>query len=368
MSAIYDITQYWQSGDPDYTNSLNRIITAIGPNSFGGVVYVPGNNPYIISQKITASLNPAQSLIFRGDGQVLSTLKWTCNNGGIEIDFPSGNLSSGTIQFENISLKTAVTGGNAGDAVTLKSTNGPNPGPNKIFDKVGIYGNDQGSYWSNNITLDGCTFPKLRMVTFAGYNAGSASYGNALNIKNTQTNHAVDYLVSDCHFWNLHSMLEASDRCEGISFVNCHGIGLDIGLQWMCTNTIPLLKFIGGHINARQYGSVTQNVAQLIYDDTLIYAADTTTPFVGVYVDNTASSGPTDASTIRANILGGGNTNSNGVVVANGQYSDINCIVDGVTTGVWLQSGANYNTVNQKLITNCQNAIIVDQGTGNTRY
>ena len=364
MSTIFDITAYGAvcDGVTDDTNAINETVAALLASPHGGLFYIPG--PTVCPGGFSATISPGSSFLIGGVAENISKFK---TETGITLTFASGDLLDGNVGAKNMSF--SALGTNVPNGISLISSGTPNPGPIKGFRNLVFQGaSGTTDYFQNCISLNGCTFPTIHNVKFGS--PGSSVNSIGVNVMNSQSTDAVDYLMSQCHFWGMNTMVNIGANSEGFSMIGCHGVGVQNGVLWTepSAGGKPLLRVMASHINAYSYCIKTQNVAQVnVGAGTVLYSASNAVPFVGVYIDNLESTGVSDKHDIDVTVMGMGNKNSNGVVMNNAEYSVIYPKIEGCTTGVWLQANTNnISVVGEANITDSQNVAVLNQGKNNT--
>ncbi len=365
----YDISTY---------GSLSGAISTALSNPLGGLVtasaglYPQAANPKYFPAKF-------QSLRLKGEGAGMTVIQ-----GGLEVDFPStGQFCDGNIGTEDISFITNTP--NGGTALALVSTTNPGVGPIKDIKNTSFSGAqpNPGSYWSICILLDAISVATLDNVRCQGYQNGINFYGTGLQIQNSQAQHATDYRLSNCFFWQVNIGITISAGVEGFLASDLEIAGANIGLQWIngAGQQVPLLDLSGGHINSAQYGILTNGVAQVFINNYDIYRYVNNgigKDWCGINIANSATAGASEKIQIsNVDIFGFPTTNAtacNGIALDN--VTDAEIAFDGIDscdTGIWLKPGTRNCVIytggkdasgNYKLITNCHTPIL-DQGQGN---
>lgn len=316
---------------------------------------------YIVTQKITVTLDNDDSLSLIGDGTGEVTIELNTGGDGLEINLlgnwwlpGAGNKTGLTISDVSFSTTNAYAG--VGIAINGVSVQG-RPSEGIYLNRVRLRGKSSMSqFWSTGILLKDCCPVWINSPDIHMGNGNAVSTGIEI-IGTAQENSPVHFnIVHPEIYFGLYA-IRSRDYVEGVyvtqpSLVGCqHGVYCDPAVGESG------LHLVGGHISAVQTGVSLINMFDALVSSCLIFRNGTTFEgFRGVRVFQAGRISLT-GNVIKGTISGTGET---GIYVENtiadekyGCVVSDNVISDMNGRGIWLGANANYVVGGNNNIRNC---------------
>jgi hypothetical protein len=360
MTNVFDVTTFGAICDGQTADDVayGKAISAVLNSKTGGIIWIPGIM-FLANPRNPIDLEPGQGCLLGGNGPNFSGIKSAY---GDTINFTSGDLLAGNVGAVGLAFKCASAG--TANALELISSSTPDPGPTKGI-KNCVFAPESGTtnYWAQPFVMDGCSFSTMYDIKVGGYFDGTKYHGGGGVLQNSQTAHAVEYLIEIYQAWNVAQAITVGDKIEGIQMVNSSVYG-GAGINWIGgTSGLPSLIVMGTDFDCTDAAIQTQNIVQTQIMNNLFYVEQ---GGVAVNAANTINYGTNDNGKLIGNtVMGmGSNKTTNGFALAEtGNYTVALNTINNVDTCIWNKKGSTGSRILDNICTNYGNVDILDQGT-----
>lgn len=323
----------------------------------GGTLYFPGGR-YQLSTPIRIAQGPGVPLAIRGDGPALSTITWTCPDGGFAITSTAeGNFDgkTGAIIVEGLSLLTDHIDGGTGLAI-INTNRNTSPAPKKLIRDIVFAGSLPPQGWGCGVRATDCSFITLSGIDYQGH---------GIAVKFDGQHDPVDIYVQNLRVLGAFTGIDISGNCEGIYVSQSTLLFVERGIHWHTMGPEPFLTVTGSHISASRDCIYATNLLQPIITGNLLYQHGEGN-WTGIWLSGDRST-PFDLIQIAQNIIHGFSGGpKNGIVVTNRTGGVIQGnVIHNVDTGIWLQIGTSEVRVVDNYIHEVAAGDFNDEGCGN---
>jgi hypothetical protein len=338
------------------TVDTTAVQAAIDMVTTQGKVYFPAGT-YSLGA-LSKTLATGQSIAIVGDSPGSTVLYYAANAVGLSITCPTTAfawISGNEILIEDLSFVTNVQ--NTGYAVQIDGncTIG-NPMRPTVFNRVGFRGTiNNSSYWLVGAHITDVQNAIFTDCFYFSYTTGLLGTG----IFYTGTSNTEHPTVLNVHNFNQQFGeygVRVNGYIEGVNVLQSNFTQVANGISFASTpGNLPQCSICDSQIWASNVAIATNATASQITGN-LIFVSGTSYAILGTPV----------YTTISGNTFVGQSGSPNGIVLQSGATDNIieGNVFKGIVTNIWIQSGANNNTIG--LNQHADGTAMLDQGSGNT--
>lgn len=242
IANIYNVTSYFHTGDPDYTNAINRAITAAIADQTGGSVYFPSGT-YAVSSAISYQ-SLSKNIAFTGDGPTSSII--TANTSGANLFDLAFTDILYHVSFRDLGLQANASSCGKAIKVAVSSSSPTYPFndmyPGLTVDNVNITGSSS-YYFSEGINLSGVNDSQINACTITG--CTSSATGSGINIPVDSVNSRITNSTISNWFFGVQFSGSGYDNAQqGTMIYNCTFNPIFYGI---CTQTQATTSATAGY-------------------------------------------------------------------------------------------------------------------------
>jgi hypothetical protein len=330
-----------------------------------------GAGTYYFASSITISLSTNKSFCLRGISHEISQIKFAAGCGFI-INY--ADLTNGC-HISDMSILTEGTNNGTG----LKFFSGPNSNPantaQTLISNVTMRGADgfaNSKFWAKCVDIDGCSNFAFNICNFVSGSVTGA-YGNngyGVFISTSTSNYPVAHVFQQCTFNYTGVGIYYGKNVQGVVVSNCNITGGYIGIycppgttgtdMLSVSNTQFNLGYIGIYLASYISGTMIGSGNLFIVPSNTISFGGVNT--IGIYLEAPnlytiiGNSFNTAIAVDLQNFIVIGSGGGGGIITGN--------VLTGGATGLWLQSGSQYNNIQSNHFINNGNDIANLSGNG----
>ncbi|MCZ8547175.1 hypothetical protein OOJ09_23545 [Mesorhizobium qingshengii] len=244
--------------DNGATDNLAPFLAAVAFAVAGGfALYAPSGGTYHFSAKVDIpALTGGQQLTIRGAGAEATVFHWPNANGGMQATLvndgwwtrsPQGN----PFQIDGVTFSTGVEGGGVGLKVIANRLEG-RPAPTLLYSDI-VFRGSGGTYrWDTGLYMSKASQNHVSNVRWFGKVLTQAGTFFKISSEADATHDPVAHFFNGCEGTYADKWLDAGDDVEGIHIINCDGVSVNYGVNWVVsiTGSESQLAMANCHINA----------------------------------------------------------------------------------------------------------------------